>query len=201
METEIMSELEFKGWLLNALQGTWTDTISPGSGSTFGFPDIGVIVPGTPLYLPIELKLAEVKATASRHVRRTMSDGVVVNSLIPPENRVRPSRLRPSQIVWHDGFTRAGCYSRIVLGARMADGWDAWVIDRPHVEQLRNWKDGFLLEHLPLVATESRLNLRAWWDGPLFWWQDHVMRMAVAHPRLGAPEPADAIKRAARQGA
>ena len=138
-----MSELQLKGWLVNALQGTWIDVISPGAGSTFGYPDLGMLVPGTSLYMPIELKLAEVKATSKRVVKKGVffrdvahPDGDYRYETIPAENRVRPSRLRPSQVAWHDGFTRAGGYSRLVLAVFSANGWDVWVIDRPRQERL-----------------------------------------------------------------
>ena len=174
-----MSELQFKGWLENELKGTWVDTISPGSGSTFGYPDIGMLVPGTAIYMPVELKHAEVKFTPSKHVKRLVADGWE-HTIIPEEKKIRPSRLRPTQIAWHDGFTRAGGYSRIVLANMQPEGLLVWVIDQPEQAHLKKWKDGFRPDELLLVAEESKLDLDAWWRGPLHWWDSLANRVSAA---------------------
>jgi hypothetical protein len=156
-----------------------------------------MLVPGTALYVPIELKLAEVRAILPRRLKRETPAGWE-HTITRGGNIVRPSRLRPSQIAWHDGFVRAGGYSRLVVATLLARGWCAWVIDRPGREQLMGWKDGYPLEQLHLVAEDNRLDLDAWWQGPRAWWQEQLASAALGQPHQPAAEPAGAIKRAAR---
>jgi hypothetical protein len=102
-----------------------------------------MLVPGSGLLWPVELKLA-----------RTNKAG-----------RVVPHRVRPEQIAWHDRLARAGGRSRFVLGLWGDAGWTAYVLDDCRRETLAGWRLGFDPAALRRVAADGKLDLVAWWDG------------------------------------
>lgn len=187
-----MSELLLKGWLLNSLQEVWCDSINPGAGATFGFPDIGLLVPNTPIYMPVELKLAEIKHTPEKHwdILDVREPSGRAQGVTPARDDIRPVRLRPNQIAWHDGFTRAGGYSRLAMGLKTDAGWRLWIMDRPQQHQLKDWKKGFPEHRFLKVAEAGQLDLDLWWHGPLVWWHDRAA--ALRQPRQPPAELAGA---------
>jgi hypothetical protein len=135
-----VSEKLLQRWLLPQV-GTWSSIVAPGLGSTHGAADLLVLVPGTRLCLPVELKIATLRG-----------------------DRIRPLKVRPQQIAWHDGLQRAGGWSRMVLGIRDGIGWHVWVLDDCRAEVLAGWRKGWLAADLQLVGI-GRLDQEAWWRG------------------------------------
>ena len=113
-------EREFRKWLSGRLASSWHAWVEPTAGSTTGFPDLLLLLPGERLPLPVELKVAWV-------VR----------------DRLRPLHLRPAQIRWHDTLARAGGRSCLLFGIPSEIGFTAYVLPDCRLATLRSWRQGF----------------------------------------------------------
>lgn len=101
-------ETQFKHALLKEWNG-WSEAYEPGLGSGIGYPDIQIMEqsPSHNRILPIELKVCAVK------------DGIVY-----------PTDVRPSQVVWHYKFHKAGGRSVLLMGQKIAkDVWRGFAVN------------------------------------------------------------------------
>lgn len=110
-------------------------------GGTAGCPDLFVLVQSAKLLLPVEIKLARVRAA------------------------LFPSRIRPEQIAWHDRFARAGGRARFVFGEWFERHWNVWTLDDCRRETLIDWKNGISLSSLTLCTRAGAFDHQAWWRG------------------------------------
>jgi hypothetical protein len=86
-----MKEIDFKRWTRENYKG-WSEAYEPRRGSGVGIPDLQFLVRGR--LIPAELKIGEIKG-----------EFVAVKT------------MRPSQIVWHNKFWKAGGCSILIVGA------------------------------------------------------------------------------------
>ena len=161
------TESSLRVWLRQRLASAWHSFVEPSIGSTMGCPDLLLLLPGEQYPLPVELKVA-----------------LVVR------DQLRPTKLRPSQIRWHDQLARAGGRSCLLLGVPSPIGWTAYVLPDCRLEVLRRWRSGFPGGAVTCVARPADprigvaslvLDLHGW-----------KRCMALAQPRPLAAEPAGA---------
>lgn len=138
------NETALRKWLRASLPSGVCTFTQPGLGGTVGQPDVLVIVQPSGLLAPIELKVAE-----------PLSNG-----------RLRPHRILPVQIAWHDAHSRAGGCSFVLLGVPGdEDGqWECWLLDHCRAEVLSGWRRGFSPADLTLVAAAGKLYYPVWWE-------------------------------------
>jgi hypothetical protein len=72
----------------------WAQAYEPRLGSSAGIPDLGLLVPGTGLLLPVELKLGKIGF----------------------DGKLKISDIRPAQKVWHRRFSAAGGCALLLVG-------------------------------------------------------------------------------------
>ena len=143
-----------------------------------GAPDLQVLLPGQDAILPVELKVA-------RRVGQPIAPQRY-GAWSPDQDlhceRIKPRDLRPVQIQWHDQFTRAGGRSCLLLGVlQPGGGFHCYVQPRCSHAILRQWRRGFPVKDLILVATNDGIDFDAW-----------KACMALAQPRQPSQEPTGA---------
>lgn len=116
-------ETVYKRFTLKAWQG-WSELYEPGLGSGVGYPDVQLMCPSSHRLLPLEYKVGTVR-----------------------KGRIFPAEVRPSQIVWHYKFSRAGGVSAIIIGVKRPGSdnvWDSYAIDGKRLSD-EDWELGFEL--------------------------------------------------------
>ena len=136
---QLVSETTFKREF-RKIVGGWSETIEPARGGGMGVPDVFFMVPKRGWLYPVEMKVGE------------GADGVLF-----------PSRLRPAQIGWLDGFGRAGGKACVLVGVPERGGkWSAWARTDVTVEGLRGWKAGWEISDLLEILRNGELRRSAW---------------------------------------
>lgn len=107
------SETEFSRWAVKAYDG-FAKRVEPGLGSDVGNPDIILMPEGLPALVPLESK-----------------KGKIVG------NRLYPSKVRPSQIVWWHEYVLKGGIGALLIDCE-SDG--IWAVDAAFI---RDWEDGY----------------------------------------------------------
>jgi len=176
----------------------WVSKIEPALGSTHGAADALAMNRFTRETIAVEFKMAKLIAVGGSNVRKyvvrpeefkmakliaaggsnvrkyvvrpDLSSGeeMPVYELSTEGRVLRPSRIRPAQIAWHDELQRAGGKSRMIFGVRDDDGraqWEVWFTDDCSVEFLRHWLKGFELSDLTRLATAGVFSLTMWDTG------------------------------------
>lgn len=131
-----MSEREIQSAFRSQWDG-WCSTVEFGVGGTLGFPDLHVLVGKRALWLPIELKLGELKG------------GVVL-----------PREVRPAQVKWHTQYREAGGRSLLVIGTKNGDDdFTYWAVDTKYI---RLWTSGFVVGTEISEVIPTRRDLGGW---------------------------------------
>jgi len=169
------SELPAKNLKSAASRRRWVSKIEPSLGSTHGAADALAMNRFTRETIAVEFKMAKLislnGSNARKYVARpdlSSGEDVPVYQLSTEGRVLRPSRIRPSQIAWHDELQRAGGKSRMIFGVRDDDGraqWEVWFTDDCSAEFLRHWSSGFELSDLTRIATAGIFSLTMWDTG------------------------------------
>jgi hypothetical protein len=192
---EQASERAFRKFIQWRSAKILTCNVEAAYGSTVGIPDLQVLFPGQHGMIPVEVKIG-------------------VNMIKGKEGRIRVRSLRADQIQWHDKMSRAGGKSCLLIGVEQGrKGWwtgrfDAYVQPRCTHEVLKGWRDGWQIESLTCVTgNEDGLDFDEWQrclELQAAVARRHILAedpAALGQPRPATETAADAIKRAARQGA
>ena len=153
------SEVSFRRWLARRWGSAWHEYVEPTAGSTMGAPDMRVLPPGQDYPVPVELKIAKLVGRMIAGQRY----GSWSPDLDLQQERIKPRDLRPAQILWHDNLARAGGRSCLLLGVlQPAGGFHGYVQPRCYHAILRQWRRGFPVKDLTLVATNDGIDFEVW---------------------------------------
>ena len=179
-------EADLRKFLGSCMKRYWHSFVEPAVGSTMGAADMSFLFPGANFPMPVEVKTATVLAGTPR--------------------RLRPSKIRPVQILWHEQLARHGGLSCFLMGVPVPKpyrGFKVYALGDCSRHTLLGWKDGFLPQQLVKIIDpiETPANIyylnTAAWKAHMMAHSRHLSPVALGQPHQPSAEPAGAPKRAA----